>query len=252
MSEDPTTGGKPAFRIIGNGARGPKAAFSTTAKQPEVRMLFNSVIEATLESSEVAPFPSSMEGEIIQTPPPPRQSSPPPSGEVETSPSVVAARLELERMTNELDSACARVVAQTVELARERAFFFQRHEQELLELAVAIARAILDVELSLHPAAHQAMVRSAVAAIDAKRHVVVRASPESYEALLTALRDVRNDIGGVEIELVVDNAQQGFGCIVESEDMRANAGVAERLAEVRAAILADHKNRIGREEAPDA
>lgn len=107
-------------------------------------------------------------------------------------------------------------------------------EQELAQLALAIARRVIAQELATQPQHIITAVRQAAAALPAAtRKLRVQLHPDDV-ALLREL-----DAAEADWQLVADPAIQRGGCVLESERSRLDARVETRLAAMIDAVLGD-------------
>ncbi|NUO73688.1 MAG: flagellar assembly protein FliH [Frateuria sp.] len=107
-------------------------------------------------------------------------------------------------------------------------------EQELAQLALAIARRMIVRELGAHPELIVQAVRQAVAALPAAtRELAVRLHPDD----LALLREL--DAAEPHWQLVADPALARGDCVLENERSRLDARVETRLAAMIDAVLGD-------------
>lgn len=124
------------------------------------------------------------------------------------------------------------------ELVQSRREMCGRHETELLELAVKVARKIVNAELAEAPDRWLGMIREGVSRTlgrDSVRIRVGRSLHHYLEPRMTRLRSTLEDVK--ELELVQDPALPASGCVVETEfgDLDLDAG--SKLAALRAKLL---------------
>jgi flagellar assembly protein FliH len=120
----------------------------------------------------------------------------------------------------------------------------ERVVDELVELALAIARHLVRRELRADPGQIVAVVQQAAAALPfAARKVRVVLHPEDA----ATVREALSASGGVEHgdgwEIVEDPAMMRGGCRVETEHSRIDASVEKRLAAIAADLLGGERAR---------
>jgi flagellar assembly protein FliH len=113
-------------------------------------------------------------------------------------------------------------------------------EQQLLALAVAVARQIIRRELRTDPGQIVAAVREAVGSLPlAARQVRIHLHPEDAALVRGALVPAETERGW---QLVDDPVLQRGDCKVLSDTSQVDASVERRLAAVAAAILARERS----------
>jgi len=137
-----------------------------------------------------------------------------------------AARRSLEGPLKEALERSARTLA---ELAGLRRLLRQEAEQDLVRLAVAIARRILRRELSTDPQAILGLVKAAFERLDTREVLRIRVHPEDARTLEGCFADL-----GVpqRIEVVADRRLERGALLVESERGELDASVETQLEEI--------------------
>jgi Flagellar assembly protein FliH len=131
-----------------------------------------------------------------------------------------------------------------VELAVARAAAINALEGQLLDLAIEIAAALIEREVSVSPDLQGALARAALASLGDSTHVTMRTSPEAYESICAALGGKETIARGVHVEVIADEALPGLGCIVDGDSVRIDATVSERLRAVRRAFEDDRRKVV--------
>lgn len=112
---------------------------------------------------------------------------------------------------------------------------------DALELAMMLARKIVEGELTSSVDKLMGTVRSAVRRLGESRRITVRLSPEDAE-LLSKGNQPSNELGGLSaarVEVVADAALGRGDCLVEGELGSVDARLDTRFAELRRAIAED-------------
>lgn len=137
-----------------------------------------------------------------------------------------AARKALEAPFRE---ALARAAQAVAELARLRERLRRETEEDLVRLAVAIARRILRREISTDPQAILGLVKAAFERIDEREVLRLRAHPEDARTLEASFAD----LGLPErIEVVADKKLERGALVVETERGELDASVETQLEEI--------------------
>jgi flagellar assembly protein FliH len=120
------------------------------------------------------------------------------------------------------------VTAVLGKFSEERAEYFMRVEGEVVQLALAIARKILQREAELDPTLLTALVRIAIDRMQCDSAVRVRVAPENAELW----RECGDKTGSRRWEIVPDQTLNSDDCIVETELGTANFGFETQLRDV--------------------
>ncbi len=120
------------------------------------------------------------------------------------------------------------------DLIRARARLATDAERDLTALAVAIAEAIVERELTSDPELHRRFVAAALEALTSTDEARIRVSPRVFELLAGPKVDFEVVLDGVP--LVEDPSIESAGCVVETPRARVDARISERLAAVARAL----------------
>jgi hypothetical protein len=123
-----------------------------------------------------------------------------------------------------------------LELAIARAATLSVLEGQLLDLSIEIAESLIERELEHAPELHTTLARAAMASLGDAEKVSMRTSPNAYEAICQTLGGPEAMVNGVHVMVHADDSIPGLGCIVDGENVRIDATVAERLRAVRRAF----------------
>jgi flagellar assembly protein FliH len=134
-----------------------------------------------------------------------------------------------ERRAREVE-LLQRKVAETVErMVSLRETMRRQMEEDLVHLAVAIARRILRRELSVDPAALAGVVRAAIEQTDAAQLHRLRVAPGDREAVERMLAGMRLPSA---VEVVADPSLESGAAILETARGKVDASVETQLQEV--------------------
>jgi len=141
-----------------------------------------------------------------------------------------AAEGELAQLVHALGEAIR-------EVARFRRTLLERYQGELLDLALGVARKVVDRELEQHPEHWVGLIRSGVQRALDRDHVRIRVGPPLHAYLRDHLAELRAELDGVkDLELLEDPALGATGCVVETSYGDLELGIDSQIATIRAAL----------------
>ncbi len=177
--------------------------------------------------------------------------APPAAAAAEPAPAPGPSAEEIERAFGagvERGRAEARAELETIgasftdslrELAEFRARLKERYERELLELALGVARKVVQQELAERPEIWLGMIRAAVKRAVDRERIALRVPPPLMAFLrgsLAALRALLQDVK--DLELVEDPSLPAGGCVIESRFGEVDIGVETQLERCERAVRA--------------
>src|SRR2546427_8839283 len=190
--------------------------------------------------------------------------APPAAAAAEPAPAPGPSAKEVERTFGagvERGRAEARAELETIgasftdslrELAEFRARLKERYERELLELALGVARKVVQQELAERPEIWLGMIRAAVKRAVDRERIALRVPPPlmaflrgSLAALRASLQDVK------DLELVEDPSLPAGGCVIESRFGEGDIGVGTQLGRCERAVAAPEEAGHGHDGLPD-
>ncbi len=137
----------------------------------------------------------------------------------------------------ELAGAAAAFATAVEEVAQFRSRLVARYEQELLELALGVARKVVQRELAEHPERWLTMIREAVLGALDRETIRIRVGSVLHRYLVEELPRLRAMLEDVkELDLVEDVALCETGCVVESRYGELDLGVDGQMGAIRAAL----------------
>lgn len=143
-----------------------------------------------------------------------------------------------EKVRRESERANERAHAKMTEalgkFVDEREDYFRRVEGEVVQLALAIARKILQREAELDPTLLAALVRIAIERMQSGTTVRIRVATEDAESW-RGYRRTKEDL--TQWEIVEDTSLGEGECIVETELGTANFGFAAQLRDVEESFM---------------
>ncbi|HEY8416578.1 MAG TPA: FliH/SctL family protein [Limnochordales bacterium] len=134
-----------------------------------------------------------------------------------------AARAELEQTLHALRAAVA-------ELARAAAAAAERHEDEIVQLALAVVARLSRRTDVLGPETVRAVLREMLPRAAGTQEVTVRLHPEDLEALQGVTGELSGLVnGGTHVAWVADERVARGGCVVDTDRGQLDARVETRL-----------------------
>jgi flagellar assembly protein FliH len=123
------------------------------------------------------------------------------------------------------------------ELTRFRRGMLERYQSELLDLALEVARKVVDRELEQHPEHWIQLIRDGVQRALDRDHIRIRVAAPLHAFLLEHLAELRAELDGVkELELLEDPALPVTGCVVETSYGDLDLGVESQITTIRSAL----------------
>lgn len=131
--------------------------------------------------------------------------------------------------------AMLRRVAQTIdELTGLRATIARETERQMVDLALALARRVVDRELTLAPDLVAAMAHVALERLGEQTPATIRLNPADYSVVIAERGEQWE---GTHVSVVPDPAVTRGGCLVESDFGVVDASVDAQLGELARALL---------------
>lgn len=123
------------------------------------------------------------------------------------------------------------------EVTRFRAALRERCHAELLDLALDVARRVLDRELEAHPEHWIPLIRDGVQRALDRERVRIRVAPPLHHFLCERVAELHAELHGVkELEVVADPTLPATGCVVETPSGDLDLGVASQVETIRSAL----------------
>jgi flagellar assembly protein FliH len=149
------------------------------------------------------------------------------------------ARVEAEKVLQQLHARIANLDGILGTLSRPLEEMNEEVEQQLLSLAIAIAKQVVRRELKTDPTQVIAIIRETVALLPAAaRDVRVHLHPEDAAVVRERLAETTSDRAW---SIVEDPVMSRGGCKVTTDTALIDARVEKRMNEVIAAILGDER-----------
>lgn len=107
---------------------------------------------------------------------------------------------------------------------------------DALEVALIVARRIVDAELAVNVEPLVASIRSAIRRLGESRRIVVRLAPADAEAV-TAAAGGASGIATADIQVLPDTSLERGDCVVEGDHATVDGRLATRFDEIRRALI---------------
>jgi len=134
-----------------------------------------------------------------------------------------------KQAADRIEKILARAARSIEELEHVRREMRRQMEEDLVTLAVAVARRILHRELSVDPEALQGVVKAAISQIEARELHRIRVSPEDRPQLERALKQTALP---PRVELTADSGLERGSLVLETARGNYDASVETQLREI--------------------
>lgn len=122
-------------------------------------------------------------------------------------------------------------------LAALEEILLRQHEQQLIELAVAIARNIVHQELTLDPETIVAIARRTIEEMPAHGPVTLKVHPDDYVVLHERLPALQREFDHLEhFQLVASETVERGGCLLETAVGQVDASLESQFSEIKASL----------------
>ncbi|HWI54061.1 MAG TPA: FliH/SctL family protein [Desulfobacteria bacterium] len=139
------------------------------------------------------------------------------------------------------DESVARIMEaeKLVEQARqERVEIIEGSENEILQLAMAVARKVVGEEIVLNSECVVDIVKKAIQKATDRQELTVRVNPENLDVTLNAEEEINKSAAGIrKMRVTADPAVSIGGCVVETPNETVDARVERQLDEIEQALL---------------
>jgi len=144
-----------------------------------------------------------------------------------------------QNMQQAVDEAVANAQS-IVELAEQEAQnILAQADQQILELAIAIAGKILNQEIAENQMAVVPIIKAALDKVRDQERVVVRVNPENYSLVLAAKAEFSTSMNGYAvIDITADDSLKAGDCIVETPFGNVDARIDNQF-EILKTVLRD-------------
>jgi len=136
-------------------------------------------------------------------------------------------QIRLQEAQNLLDKA-----------AEERHSIIAGSEDEIVQLAVTVARKIISHELAVNPDTIVDIVKRAIDKTSDREELTVWVNPENLESTISAQEDISLSSKGIrKLKILADATVAPGGCVVETQNGTVDARVERQLSEIEQALM---------------
>jgi flagellar assembly protein FliH len=147
-------------------------------------------------------------------------------------------QMGLEQVRQAIDDATARANDIISRAEREAARSLMHAEQQMLELSMAVARKVINRELSETPESILLLVRAALERLSDQDQVTIRVSPDNLETVRKAKPELQSILDrDSTISVSADEVLGSGDCVVDTPFGAVDASVDSQLESLGAALL---------------
>jgi flagellar assembly protein FliH len=185
------------------------------------------------------PFGDAGPGPAASAAPGERREGPPEASEEAQRAFQAGYQLGAQETRADVESIAESFVKSLEELADFRSQLRERYERQLLELALGVARKVVQQEIAERPAIWLSMIRAAVRRAVDRERILVRVPPALLGFLNQAIPELRTALGDVkELEVVEDPSLPAGGCVVETKFGEVDISLDTQFEAVERALVA--------------
>ncbi len=116
-------------------------------------------------------------------------------------------------------------------------------EEEIVRLAVAVARKVIDREIETGPDIVVDMVKRAIQKASDREELTVRVNPDNLDVTINARDDISQEVKGIrKLKVLADPAIAPGGCVVESHNGTVDARIERQMNEIEQALMEVNPN----------
>lgn len=121
---------------------------------------------------------------------------------------------------------------------KEREKIILRAEDEIAQLAVAVARKIIFREMLADPSIVGDIVQEAIRKVTDREEITVRVHPADLDFVLGRQDDYTRNIKGIrKLKILADNTMSPGGCVIETPNGTVDARIESQLSEIEQSLL---------------
>ncbi len=125
-----------------------------------------------------------------------------------------------------------------VEARQEREKIIRQAEDEIAQLAVAVARKIIFREMFADPSIVGDIVQEAIRKVTDREEITVKVHSADLDFVLSRQEDLTKTIKGIrKLKILADNSISPGGCVIETPNGTVDARIESQLAEIEQSIL---------------
>lgn len=111
-------------------------------------------------------------------------------------------------------------------------------EDEIVQLAMAVARKVISTELTANPEYIIQIVKRAIQKVTDREEVTVRVNPENLDTVISAQDKLSGSVQGIrKFKVLADNSVTPGGCVIETPNGNVDARIESQLGEIEQALM---------------
>lgn len=120
----------------------------------------------------------------------------------------------------------------------EREKILRKAEDEIAQLAVAVARKIIFREMFADPSIVGEIVEEAIRKVSDREEITVKVHPADLDFVLSRQDDLSRNIKGIrKLKILADNSISPGGCVIETPGGTVDARIESQLAEIEQSLM---------------
>ena len=121
---------------------------------------------------------------------------------------------------------------------QERQEIIAGSEDEIVQLAMAVARKVISNELIVNPGSIVEIVKRAILKAADREEVTVRVNPENLDTTISARDEISQSFKGIrKFKVLADASVTPGGCVVETPNGNVDARIERQLGEIEQVLL---------------
>jgi len=143
----------------------------------------------------------------------------------------------LAEMQQVIDEAIARTQQLLVTGQQGAKQMILAAEEQIIEIALAVARKILAYEIAENPMVVLPLVKAALQKVSDQEEVVIRVAIDDFDAVLMAKKDLQTMVGREQaLQIVVDNTIECGSCVIDTSYGTVDAKVDTQFETIKKAL----------------
>lgn len=120
----------------------------------------------------------------------------------------------------------------------ERQELIAGSEEEIVQLAMAVARKVICTELKINPEAIIEIVKRALLKVSDREMVTVRVNTDDLDIAISAQEQISQSVQGIKkFKVLADTGVSQGGCVVETPNGNVDARIERQLSEMEQAVM---------------
>ncbi|MHB9093033.1 MAG: FliH/SctL family protein [Eubacteriales bacterium] len=121
---------------------------------------------------------------------------------------------------------------------KERQEVIVGSEDEIVQLAIAVARKVIGHELAANPDTIVDIVKRAIQKVTDREELTIRVNPDNLDCAINSQDEITQSVKGVrKLKILSDPTVSLGGCVVESPNGTVDARMERQLSEIEQALM---------------